>query len=136
MVLGLSAGTLIGLLAVPPRASDSVATTPLQVQELTRKLETAKEDKERVDRQLEQFAKLADQMTASFSMLEQRFKALEEEQRLREAARDQAFPTPTRAAAPAATARVPEGQPPPASGDAAQAPSHDAPADATPPSAP
>ncbi|HXQ21715.1 MAG TPA: hypothetical protein VN812_08575 [Candidatus Acidoferrales bacterium] len=106
LVLGLSAGTLIGLLVVPPHAADSVAATPLQVLDLTHKLEAAKEDKERVDRQLEQFAQLADQMTASFNSLEQRFKALEEEQRLNDTQRSQIAAPAAHAAAPGTTPSV------------------------------
>jgi hypothetical protein len=87
LVLGIPAGAVIALLLLPGSSpTDHAATaTALQVQELTRKLETAKDDRQRVDTQLEQFQKLAEQMTASFNNLEQRFKALQEDQRLQEA---------------------------------------------------
>ena len=104
LVLGVPAGALIGLLVLPSRPTDSNAATSLQVQELTRRLEAAKDDKQRVDRQLEEFQRLAEQMTASFNSLEQRFKSLEE-QRLREA-RPQPPPAPV-AQAPAAPPPVP-----------------------------
>lgn len=87
LVLGIPAGAVIALLLLPGSSpTDQAATaTALQVQELTRKLETAKDDRQRVDKQLEQFQKLAEQMTTSFNNLEQRFKALQEDQRLQEA---------------------------------------------------
>lgn len=88
-VFGIPAGLLIGLLLAPARGPDQSGATSLQVQELTRKLEALQEEKQRADRQLEQFERLAGQMTASFSSLEQRFKALEEEQRMRETRRNQ-----------------------------------------------
>jgi hypothetical protein len=84
LVIGVPVGLLIGVLMLPARVAESGAPTSLQVMELTRKLEAAKENKERTDRQLEQFQKLAEQMTATFKSLEQRFNALEEVQRLHE----------------------------------------------------
>jgi chromosome segregation ATPase len=48
----------------------------LQLRQLTRELEREKEARARADRQLEQFAQFADQMTASFQKLEQRFEEL------------------------------------------------------------
>src|SRR5574341_1598283 len=84
LLIGVPAGTIIGLLVLPTRPADQGAVTSLQVQELTRKLEAAQEAKFRADQQLEQFTKLAEQMTASFNSLEQRFKALEEENRLQQ----------------------------------------------------
>jgi len=120
LVVGGLAGTLIGLLALPSRPADSSAPTSLQVQELQRRLEAAKEDKERVDRQLDQFTKLADQMTASFNSLAERFKALEEAQRLRDAhagaplapaAAAVVAAAPTATVAPAPTGGEPVGEP-------------------------
>lgn len=87
LVAGVPLGVLIGVLMLPARGSDPGAATSLQVIDLTHRLEVAKEDKERADRQLEQFQKLADQMTATFKSLEQRFNALEESERLRDAQR-------------------------------------------------
>lgn len=84
LVIGVPVGLLIGVFMLPVRAPEPSAPTSLQVMELTRKLEAAKEAKERTDRQLEQFQKLAEQMTATFKSLEQRFNALEEAQRLHE----------------------------------------------------
>ncbi len=102
LVLGLPVGAVLAILLAPaPASTDHAATaTTLQVQELTRKLEAAKEDRLRADKQLEQFQKLAEQMTASFNNLEQRFKALQEEQHLQEARN--AAPTSAPAAPPAA----------------------------------
>ena len=106
LVVGVPLGVLIGVLMLPARGSDPGAATNLQIIDLTRKLEAAKEAKERADRQLEQFQKLADQMTATFKSLEQRFNALEESERLRDAQRQPASqpeakaPEPTVPAAP------------------------------------
>jgi Asp-tRNA(Asn)/Glu-tRNA(Gln) amidotransferase C subunit len=114
LVLGVPAGVVIGLLLLPPRGTEPGAASNLQIIELTRKLEAMQEDKERAARQLEQFATLAEQMTASFNRLELRFKALEDEQRLRDAQ-----PTPRATAAivvptPTAPEAAPEGDEPPA----------------------
>src|SRR5574341_365546 len=106
LLIGVPAGTIIGLLVLPTRPADQGAVTSLQVQELTRKLEAAQEAKFRADQQLEQFTKLAEQMTASFNSLEQRFKALEEENR-RQQARGSAPP----AAQPAGAAPQPASPP-------------------------
>lgn len=96
LLAGLPAGALIALLAFPRTAADSAGTTSLQVQDLTRKLETANVDRSRVDEQLEQFKKLADQMTANFNNLEVRFRALTDERQ-----RDgQPRPTPVHPAPP------------------------------------
>lgn len=106
LVAGVPLGALIGVLMLPARGTDAGAATSLQVIELTHKLEAAKEDKERAERQLEQFQKLADQMTATFKSLEQRFNALEESERRRDAQRQPASqpevkaPEPTAPAAP------------------------------------
>jgi gas vesicle protein len=126
LVLGIPAGALIALLLAPaPPPTDRTATA-LQVQELTRRLEAAKEDRQRADKQIEQFQKLAEQMTTTFNNLEQRFTALQEAQRAQEARAAQAPPptapaaaTPTPPATPeqaAAAANPPA--PPPAAGDA------------------
>jgi len=113
LVLGIPAGALLAVLLAPaPAPTDRGATaTTLQIQELTRKLEAAREDRLRADKQLEQFQKLAEQMTASFNNLEQRFKALQEEQRLQEAHPNPAVPAivapPTTPAVPPAAAAAP-----------------------------
>jgi hypothetical protein len=99
LTLGLAAGIPVGaLLAVllSPRSQDGGAMT-LRVQELTRQLDAAREARERADRQLDQFQKLADQMTVSFKSLEERFNALQAEESQRDAA----------AANPAAVAATP-----------------------------
>src|SRR3990172_7782719 len=84
LVVGLPAGILLAVLLGLPQGSAPPIAAPSQIQDLTRKLEQANEAKERADRQLEQFQKLAEQMTVSFNNLERRFKSLEEEQRGRE----------------------------------------------------
>jgi len=81
LLLGVPGGVLLGLLALPQH-TDQTPATSAHIQELTRRLETAEEDKRRMDRQLEQFQQLTVQMTASFNSLEQRFRALEEKERL------------------------------------------------------
>ncbi len=75
LVIGLPVGLLIGLQILPQRP-DPAAVTSQEVQDLRRKLETATYAKERAERQMEQFQKLAEQMTASFARLEERFKTL------------------------------------------------------------
>lgn len=121
LVLGIPAGLLTGVLLVPPRTPDQTVATSLQVQELTHRLEAAQEEKQRVDRQLEQFEKLADQMTASFRNLEQRFKALEEEQRIREAHGTRPAPPAPVPQAPAMQAPVAQAPPKPADATPTQA---------------
>ena len=78
LVIGLPVGLLIGLQVLPPRP-DPAAVATQEVQDLRRKLETATYAKERAERQMEQFQKLADQMTTSFRRLEERFKILGEQ---------------------------------------------------------
>ena len=78
LVIGLPVGLLIGLQVLPPRP-DPAALATLEVQDLRRKLEAATYAKDRAERQMEQFQKLADQMTTSFSRLEERFKILGEQ---------------------------------------------------------
>jgi TolA-binding protein len=115
LALGVPSGALIALLILPGRAADENAAPSAQVQELTHKLEAATEERQRAEHQLEQFQKLAEQMTTSFNNLEARFKALEQEQRLREARLGEARPsppTPGSAAPPALPPPAP--QPPPA----------------------
>jgi TolA-binding protein len=137
LVLGIPAGAVIALLLLPGSSpTDQAATaTALQVQELTRKLETAKDDRQRVDKQLEQFQKLAEQMTTSFNNLEQRFKALQEDQRLQEAqarrvpapvvpapvAQPAVAPAAPAAAAATPVAQLPADQAPPAPAGPGQA---------------
>jgi len=132
LLLGVPAGTLIGLLLFPTHPGDQNVSTSLQIEELTRQLDVAKEQKEHVDRQLEQFAKLADQMTASFNALELRFTALQEAEAPRaephEAPPATRGPTPeapgAAAQGPAVPApppqaeRVPNAQPPAGHGSA------------------
>ena len=109
LALGVPSGALIALLILPPRAAEHNVATALQLDQLTRKLEAANEDRQRMEQQLDQFEKLAEQMTSSFNTLELRFKALEEEQHVREAqlagsrttdARTGEAPTPTAAERP------------------------------------
>ncbi len=82
---GLGLGFLLGLIAgivfvrsLSPEARED-RVSDIQVQELTRRLEAARVARERADQQLEQFAKLAEQMTRSFEALESRFKRLDAE---------------------------------------------------------
>jgi hypothetical protein len=110
LLVGLPVGIGVGVLALAPHGSEQNVGASSLVQDLTHKLEAAKEERDRADRQLDQFQKLADQMTASFNNLEIRFKLLEEEQRVRDAQAAQAVvsaraPAPP-AAAPTATAPV------------------------------
>jgi TolA-binding protein len=107
LLVGLPVGIGVGVLTLAPHGSEqNVGASPL-VQDLTRKLEAAKDERDRADRQLEQFQKLADQMTKSFNNLEMRFKLLEEEQRVRDAQAQAAIP-----------ARAPAPPPPPPTGTA------------------
>jgi uncharacterized protein HemX len=101
LALGIPSGALLALLLMPA-APDSGNAMAIQVQELTRKLEAAREARERADKQLEQFQTLAEQMTASFKSLESRFKTLEEEQAHRdnEAAAPKSHPPAADPAAP------------------------------------
>jgi hypothetical protein len=119
LVVGVPLGVLIGVLLLPARGSDPGTATSLKIIELTRKLEAAREDKERADRQLEQFQKLADQMTATFKSLEQRFNVLEESERLRDAQRQPASPPEAKAPEPTAPAvpTPPPSAPQPAEGE-------------------
>jgi len=112
LVVGLIAGVLMGIFMLPTRGSDPGAATSLQVIELTRKLEAAKDDKERTDRQLEEFQKLSEQMTATFKSLEQRFNALEESQRQHDGQPPAGQPAPKPLAADA-KAPAPEAKAPP-----------------------
>lgn len=108
LLFGLPAGIVVGILVLAPHGAEQSVGASSMVQDLTGKLEAAKEARDRADRQLEQFQKLADQMTASFNNLEMRFKLLEEEQRVREV-QAQAAEAAVRARAPtsAATATAP-----------------------------
>jgi TolA-binding protein len=136
LVFGLPAGVIVGVLVLAPHGAEQSAGASSMVQDLTRKLEAAKEARERADRQLEQFQKLADQMTASFNNLEMRFKLLEEELRVRQVqeqaaeaasrARAQAVPTPaaTATAPQALQPQTPEAPPRPG---AAEAPGSESP---------
>jgi TolA-binding protein len=126
LMLGVPAGALIALLLVPSPPAERDAATSLQVQELTRRLEAAKEDRQRMERQLEQFQALAERMTASFNSLEVRFKALEEEQRIREVRSEQApvqrpaAPAPQAGPGSAADQPAASGAQPPIETDAPQ----------------
>jgi TolA-binding protein len=101
LLFGLPAGIVVGVLVLAPHGTEQSVGASSTIQDLTRKLEAAKEARDRADRQLEQFQKLADQMTASFNSLELRFKLLEEQQHVREV-QAQAAEAAVRARAPAA----------------------------------
>jgi TolA-binding protein len=132
LVIGLPVGIGVGVLALAPHGTEQSAGTSSLVQDLTRKLEAAKEQRDRADRQLEQFQKLADQMTASFNNLEMRFRLLEEEQRVRDAqlqasqaaipARAPAPPPPVPTATAAVQASAPQTPTAQGSGDTEAAP--------------
>ena len=115
LALGVPSGAVIALLILPPRVADRSGATALQIDVLTRKLEAANDERQRMEQQLQQFQKLAEQMTNSFNTLELRFKALEEEQRVREAragdTRASPPPTPTAAPAPTAVEHPPDANP-------------------------
>jgi len=131
LVAGVPLGVLIGVLMLPARDSEPGAATNLQIIELTRKLEAAKEEKERADRQLEQFQRLADQMTATFKSLEQRFNALEESQRLHDVQRPPAGQPEAKAPSPAPTVPAAPTLPPSASGSSPSEPAEGEPHDST-----
>lgn len=106
LVLGLIAGLFLGAAAatfiLPPRSENSV--TPVQLEQLTRQLESTQREREALVRQVDDFRGLADRMTASFMELERRFKAMEEELRARDT-RERAkavAPPPVEAAPPQA----------------------------------
>ena len=115
LALGVPSGAVIALLILPPRVADRSGATALQIDVLTRKLEAANDERQRMEQQLQQFQKLAEQMTNSFNTLELRFKALEEEQRVREAragdTRASPPPTPTAAPPPTAVEHPPDANP-------------------------
>ena len=96
LIFGLAAGIMIGVLLGAPRGTDDpLAHAAPQVADLVRQLEAAHDAKERADRQLEVFAKLADDMTATFKRLEERFTALADAERRRDQANQVAAPTAT-----------------------------------------
>jgi gas vesicle protein len=84
LIVGVPAGALCVLLIAPGGAHEPNRQTQLQVEELTRRLESAKEEREQADKQLERFQKLAEQMTTTFNTLEARFRALEDAERTRQ----------------------------------------------------
>jgi Tfp pilus assembly protein PilN len=90
LLLGVAAGVLIGLRFTPAGPPAPSPATLLQVEELTRRLEAAQEERARADKQLERFQQLSEQMTKTFNTLEARFKALEEAERSRQPADEQA----------------------------------------------
>jgi len=109
LLLGLPLGAIVTALLLPARHAESAATS-LQVEQLSRRLEQAEQDKQALNRQLDEFRTMADRMTASFTELERRFKTLEEEMQAREAA----APSPTSMPAtptPAPTTAEPEPAP-------------------------
>lgn len=97
-IAGLAIGLGIGVGFVSPRGDRDSRATALQVEELTLKLAEAQEARRRADQQLERFAQLAEQMTASFDKLDERFKALAA---LAEALEAQATAVPSSPSAPA-----------------------------------
>jgi len=120
LLLGLPAGALVVLFAFPTTPADQGKEMARQLEALTRKLEAANEDRQQLDRKLEQFQKLAEQMTASFTTLEGRFKALAEE-RQREASSHPVAPALPTATVPLPTPTAPAPPPPPPAAETAPA---------------
>jgi uncharacterized membrane-anchored protein YhcB (DUF1043 family) len=77
LVLGIPTGALLASALLPRPPADT--RLQFEVRELTRRLEMANEARARAEKQMEDFAKLADQMTKSFENLERRFHELEAE---------------------------------------------------------
>jgi len=102
LVAGVAAGLVIGLLVAPSSGGGGAQATALQVQELSRKLAAAQEERERADKQLERFAQLAEQMSVAFNRLDERFKALEQQALALDAATPTAAPAPVAETPPAA----------------------------------
>jgi hypothetical protein len=97
LLLGLMVGVLAGASLVllwkrPPGPEQE--TLALEVQDLNRRLEDTRGERDRLLRQVEQFEKLASEMTASLASLEQRVTTLQAAHE--EATRHQVEPTPTR----------------------------------------
>ncbi|MCX8072730.1 MAG: hypothetical protein N3C12_09800 [Candidatus Binatia bacterium] len=99
LVLGIPFGAILSTILAPPPQAD--ARLQFEVRELTRQLEAANEARARAEKQLEEFTKLADQMTKSFEKLEQRFRELEAE--VASAKIQEASPTGAVLSAPTAT---------------------------------
>ncbi len=103
LLVGLPLGAIVAVLAFPPSRGESAATA-VEIQQLSRRLEQAEQDKQALNRQLDDFRKMAERMTASFTDLTQRFNSLEKEMR----AAEQAPPPPsTPTVAPAAASPPP-----------------------------
>jgi len=126
LILGLVAGaSLLLLWKRPPGAEQE--TLALQVQDLSRRLEDTRGERDRLLRQVEQFEKLAAQMTAGLTSLAQRVagvQAAHEEARRRQAeptaTRTVRDPTPTQPLPTAVPTQVPtEAGPPPEAAPAA-----------------
>ena len=113
LIFGLFAGFLLGAAAatfiLPPRTGDE-SITSLQQQQLTRQLGSVQQDRDDLRRQVEEFRVLSDRMTTSFSDLERRFKAMEEELRARDARQKAEAP---RAVPPEPPPPPPDQAPPP-----------------------
>jgi uncharacterized coiled-coil protein SlyX len=94
LLLGLPLGAIVTAVLLPSR-QDQSATTSLEVERLSRRLERAEQDKQALNHQVDEFRTMADRMTASFTDLERRFKALEGEMQGREASSPGPTDTPT-----------------------------------------
>jgi small-conductance mechanosensitive channel len=88
VLLGFVLGVLSGVLLAGGRGSGSGNQADpaalRQIEELTKRLQIAQEERDQADRQLERFQRLAEQMTSTFKNLEARFAALEAAERARE----------------------------------------------------
>jgi hypothetical protein len=78
LVLGLPLGVISALWLVS--GDETAARHAGEIDDLSRRLERAEKDKERMNRQLEDFGGLAERMAKSFEDLERRFRALQEQQ--------------------------------------------------------
>ncbi|HVN85142.1 MAG TPA: hypothetical protein VMW17_09880 [Candidatus Binatia bacterium] len=73
LAIGLAAGLVVAL------QFESSTGDAARVQDLTARLDRAERDKAALNRQLDEFRVTAERMTKSFSDLERRFKALEDD---------------------------------------------------------
>ncbi len=110
LILGLVAGASLILLSKRPPGTEQESLV-LQVQDLSRRLEDTRGERDRLLQQLEQFEKLSAQMTAGLSGLEQRMSVLQAEYAA--AQRRQVEPTaaPTTGRDPTPTQPVPTAAP-------------------------
>lgn len=102
LVVGLPLGAILASVFLPPAPPDT--RLQFELRELTRRLEAANEARARAEKQLEEFSKLADQMTRSFENLERRFRELEAQLPAAHSQPTEAEPSPTLAPSEAGAA--------------------------------